>query len=438
MKEVMIAERLELNCNIFEANGRNSIRHISDFFGREYYEIFRRAGKSGVDIPEEVKQAVDRAVNDKTGEMYGVQWGGGLWIAAMLRANETVKYAHDVLFSRDDRSASLTTNIAWSTNRPSAALEILTKPTRLIGEQCRAEQFRQLTLAVLCAEEIVAGRDNARVRLTKMNDFLEKQFFVGKSGDPKQFHTFSYHTPGTNKLVGLSSQYPDPRFAKELWVKSLYYPVRSIGIKDSEGNLVGTVQALYDQREKGFGEKIIKGLYKSKKDSLSNGKLEVVRHVEDSLGFRLVIMEGGHPMRDMVTGYLDSKLQQLFGAENIRIEDSVDPDNGCADRFSCRRRKIYEAGSSTSMLEVIVQSIEDYISQEYEIGRFDCNLGMHDGPGHPLYELKKIAKVAKDIWPPSAFQNLDVVGAKRNASYAKASELARAQRIYPSPYESLE
>lgn len=434
-------ERPELNFSILRATGmgtRPVVRYLQEIFGRENYELFRRAGKHEEYIPEEAKQAVDRRVNEQIGRRFGIEWGGGLWIAAMLRANETVNYARGALFPNQDRIASLTANVFFSTNRPSAVLERLTKPARLIGEQLRAEQLRQVAFAVPCAEEIIADKNDTRERLTAMTDSLEGDFFIGRSGDPKTISIFSYHTPGTNELVGLSGEYPDRNFAEGLWVKKLPFPVRKIGIRNTAEEIVEVVPALYDQREKGYGERVIKGLYKSTKSSaLNGGRIEVVCHIEDAVGFRLVIMMGGHPLRDRVAGYLWSKLEALFGAENVIEDDSVDPDNGHPNRFPCRRRKIYEPGSNRPIFEVIVQSLEDYISTEYEIGRFNKALGRYDGRAHPLYELLKVSTVAPDLWPFPIF-GIDIKDATRTASLEHAARLARVYREYPSPYGELE
>lgn len=437
---VQTVERPELNFDTLRASGmgiRPIALYLYELFGRDNYEAFRVVGKEGKDVDPELKQKVDERVYGQIGARYNILWGRGLWHAAMERADETVNYARKVLFPDQDREASLTTNIFWSTNRPSAALERLTKSAKFIGEQCRAEQLRQLALAVPCADEIIVGKADTRAALTEMNHYLEKEFFIGRSGDPKKVRILSYHAPGTNKLLALSSDYPDQQFPPGFWVKSVSYPVRKIGIRDSAGNIVEVVHALYDQREKGFGERVIKGLYKSKKDVRSNGKIEVVRHVEDLLGFRLVIMEGGHPMRDQVMGYLESKLGKLFGVKNITKDDSVDPDNGHQERFSCRRRKIFAEGSTRPLFEAIVQSIEDYIPQEYEIGKFDEKLGMHDGPAHPLYELKKVAKIAPELWPFPVY-GIDIADAVKAASFGNAARLAMIQRISPSPYMDLE
>lgn len=424
---------------------RFGVRPIVDFlqriYGLENYDYFRKANKARHEIPEETKTAVDERVFDETGKLFRVGWGKGLWYASMLRTNEVINYAGRIYFPDQDRKASLTVNIAFSDNRPSTILERLTQPACVIGEQCRAEQLRQLALAIPCGEEIVSNDGEIKIKLSELNKKLEKEFFVGRSGDPKEFRVYSYHMPGTNKLVGFSHDYREATFPGRLWIKELTYPVREIGIRDDEGRITGVVPVLYDQKIKDFGSLIIKGLYKSHKrpNGTNGGKIQIVPHVEDGLGVRVIPMRGGHPLRDRVAEQLGGNLRKWFGPDNVKEDDDIDPDNGRKDRFLCRRYKVYKEyyQGARPDFEVMIQSLEDFVSQMCEIGKFNPDLGMHDGPAHPLYKLKQVAAVAPDLWPNPVFP-IDHSLAKKIASYEIAVSLARAQRIYPPPYEELE
>lgn len=438
-------ERPRPTFNMLQAglsSGVLAIRAIKEVFGPENYREFRRAQRRGEYIPEETRQRVDRRTYDKVGERYGIATDEReeFWRRAMDLANSTINYARGILFADQERQATLTTDIAWDDGRPSSALEILTMPKRLVGEQCRYEQGRKLALAGLGAE-IIIGDENGHSKavLKKVNDFLEKNLFIGRKGDPQNYHTFSYHRPGTNELVGFSSQYPDPDFAEELWVKSLDYPVRMVGIQDEAGKMVQVGQALYDPREKELEASVIKALHRSLKanGTKSNGGLiETSPYTGDRLGFRLVIMEGRYPLRDRITANLEELFETFDDYDKergIEEDDEPNPDNGSPDRFKSRRRQVY-LKNLTKPLEVIAQSLEDYVSQLYEVGHFDPEKNMHDGSAHELYKLDTVVKVAHILWPPVIFPKIRHRESQKSSSFEYATRLGRKQRIYPSPY----
>lgn len=414
-----------------------AIRAIKDFFGPENYGLFKRACKREAHIPEEDRQRVDREVYDKVTTIVGIsrRSGEGLWNQAIEEADRTVNYARRILFADQERQATLITNIASGDRRPSSVLEILTTPTKFISEQFKYEQGRQLALALLCAE-IISGDENGHSRkiLSEINRVLETKFFSDtRKGDPKPFHTFSYHTPGTNRLVGLSNQYPDIGFAEGLWVKSLDYPVRTISLRSVEGER-SSVQALYDPREKHTESGVIKALQRSLKAAKAQSNGGVIKtspYGNDRLGFRVVVM-GGHSLRDMVITDLENLFEAIDGIDLIQNLDHVRTVNGLPDRVQFRRKQ-FHIRSLNRPLEVIVQTLPDYVAYQYEVGDFDPDLGMHNGQAWDLYKLKVVADVAPHLWSPEIF-GIDLEAAKKSASYEYSTRLGRKQRIHPLPY----
>ncbi len=427
-------DRPELTFGIFgvDARGRRLLVSQSQrFFGKENFDLFRAYGRKGEQPPEELKQSVDREIYAKVYEWHSA----ADWSAAMVQANRTVNSAHGIFFPDQEKRATMVTNIAWSDNRPSTALRILTTPTRLIGEQCKYEQGRQLGLALLCAE--VMSRDEngtARAILSSINQFLESKSFIGREGDPDDYHTFSYHTPDTNRLQGLSQEYPDSVYPEGLWVKSLDFPVRKLGIRDSSREVVGSVPVLYDPREKEIEAAVIKAKERSlraTKMGSNGGAIETSPYATDQLGFRLVVMEGGRTLRDRVTSQLEDLFQSFEGFKGMR---TLDRDSGSSktDRVTFRRTYIYIEGLRNP-IEMMVFSLDDWLAQEYEVGKFDPNIGMHNGPAHDLYKLEMVGSVAQYLWPSGVY-GIDLEGVKKASSYDYAARLRRKQRIHPSPY----
>lgn len=433
-------ERPKLTFEMFQAGLRGGVaatRVFKEFFGTEDYDFFKRANSEGVDIPEIARRRVDRRVYDKVRTMFDVMGSKiSFWRKAIGLANDSVNYARNILFPDQDRQATLTTNIDWSDRRPSSALEILTTPTRMIGEQCRYEQGRQLGLALLCAE-LMKGDENgeANAMLSRVNKFFEKKLFQGRKGDPKRYETFSYHDPETNKLVGFSRQYPDPDFDKRLWVKSLVHPVRMVRVGSALGTTEGSIPTLYDPREKETGAAVIKALHRSLKEDMvqpNGGMIEPSRYWGDRLGVRLVLMEGDRPLRDKLTADLEGLFWGFDGVYQIKPDDDVDPKNGQSNRVEFRRRQIYIKGLKHPF-EMIIQLHEHYLSQLYEVGKFEPAIGMHNGVAHDLYKFDTVARVAEYLWPQAIF-GIDLAAEKKSSSFEYAARLGRKQRISPPPY----
>lgn len=431
-------------------------QQVRRFFGHDNYNEFAVVGRQGKEIPAESRLRVDRFVWDTVGELFEVPESerARFWKKSIRRTNDPINFARGILFPDQERRATLTVETEWTDGRPSSMLEILTMPSSLIGERCRAEHYRQLALALPCAEEIkeeatligpedIDEVDAANRVLNGINDFLRKEgFFLSKKGHTDDYHYYSYHTPFTNEVVGVSTQYPDPRFKRDLWVKSHPDETRTVGIRDANGELAQMVRVLYDQRgEKEAGARAIKGLHRSKKAAekatepeLQRGKVEILPHIEDRVGFKLVVIGGGHPLRDRVMAELGDKLRKLFGDENVIKDDAVSSDNGKPDRFPCKRIKI-KTGELNKPIEAIVQSLEDYLTTTYKVGEYDSKKGMHDGPAHILYKLDQVAYVAPELWP-FPICGLNINEAKKLSSFEYAGRLGR-MKSHTSPYLDL-
>lgn len=435
-------ERPELTFDMFRADAtgtRLAVSEVQRFFGRANYEQFKLAGKRNLYIPPDTRLRVDQEVYARVGQMLEIRGDSRdweeVWKKALKGAISTHNYARGILFADQDRQATLTTNIQWDDGRPSTALERLTTPTRLIGAQCKYEQGRQLGLALLCAE--VMSRDengNASPILSALNKALEAKLFVGKSGDPQIYPAYSYHKPDTNHLVWVGSDYPNPNFGEGLSVKALNFPVRFLGIQDEAGvNL--KVPTFYDPRDKDIESAVIKAKERSllaAMQSSNGGLIETSPYATDQLGVQFVVMEGGHPMRDLVTSNLEQLFRGFEGTRGIVKDDQVDANHGFPSRIEFRRRLFYMEGLKNP-IELMVYALEDWIPSEYEVGNFNEELGMHDGRAHDLYKLRVVGNIAEFMWPFKVF-GIDLKATKKASSFDYAARLRRKQRIYPSPY----
>lgn len=422
--------------------GREGTRLASNafmvFFGEDNYDEFRRYTKAGAHIPEDLRMRVDRECYAKVAGYFQVSRvrGSRLWHEAMLLANSSVEEARRIIFPEQDKRGTLTTNIAWSNNRPSTVLEILTSPSRVYGEQCKYEQGRQLGIGLIAAE-VISEEENGKLRnvLKELNDFLEERLFIGKKGDPETHRVFSYHTPVTNVLKRVSKEVPNQDDVNNAWVKELEFPVRRLALRDGVTGIDMVVPVLYDPRAKDRESGVIKAVqrsYKRARSKTNGGVIETSPYMGDKIGFRLVLMEGGHLTRDAATVKLERLFTEFPGFREMEDMDQVDAHNGNPDRINFRRRNIFIEGLRRP-IEMMVYSLEDWVEQEYEVGDYIEEIGMHNGRAHDLYKLKMVGDIAGYFWP-ERINHIPLREAKRSASFEYANRLARKQRIYPPSY----
>ncbi len=444
-----------LTFDMLQTNRRGEVlatRAFQRFFGPEDYKLFKKLGETGEYISEEDRSRVDNRAYAQVAALLSIpeEKGKDKWKQAIALSNSAVNYARVRLFADQERRVTLANRVA-RVRRPSSALEILTTPVDQTGKQCRYEQGRQLALAIPALEVIKMDEsDNAEIILDEIERMLDEQFFVSKPNDVEDYTVYSFHDPYTNRLRGVSRDYPDHNFSEGLWVKKLTYPCRTIGLSDGSG-LWLPVKALYDDREKDPEAAVLKALQRSKiakkkeedgkdtedspiaKKKAEGGKvIEVSPYTGDRIGFRLVTMEGGREMRDIVTAKLDKLLHALGHDVKVTPRDRVNEQNGDPTRIEWNRRDV-KSSELAEPFEWLIQALEDYVSYQYEVGDFDPGIGRHNGQAHPFYKLDRVYDVAEDIWPSSIF-GLDLKEAKVAASFDSATKLGRNERVYPSPY----
>lgn len=440
--EEAVIPRLTFNLLRGDRKGRSlATSSIAEGFGQENFDEFRKAGRRGIYLPDETRQRVDREMYRKVELAFNAEKYGGkkLWHDAMSLARESFELARQVLLPDQARIGTMITSVYWSDNRPSTVLEALTAPTDQFGLRSIYEQGRQTGLAILAAEVILENENGEAAQvLRQLNDFSEKRLFLGKRADPRSYSVFSYHRPFTNVLVGVSSNYPDHTFSEDLWVKKLEFSVRRLGIRNGNGEIAEEVPVLYEPREKKPAVSVIKAQQRSFKTATkkrNGGLIEASPYMGDRIGFKLVLMQGGHPLRDRVTAYLEKKFKEFEGFERMDEDNRVDPNQGDPARVHFQRRNLI-VKVIRRPIEIIVESLEDWIRAEYEVGNFNPTLGRHDGIGHPIYRLGTVIDISGHIWPYPIFK-IDTKQKGIEASYANADMLGRKQRIRPSPYEGM-
>lgn len=435
-------ERPELKFTVYDPTrgGRLAAgQEIRRFFGEDNYAYFKEAGRKERPIPDGVRKRVNQEIYNKVGSLLGLKtnprFRARFWRQAMEEAVNTINFARGVLFADQERQATLTTNITWEPGNPATVLERLTKPSKLISQRLRTEQGLVLGLACLSAEEM-SSEDNGKALkvLDRLNNFLEDQVFLGQEGETQWYEVYSVHEPRTNELIGFSAEYPCPQSRKGRWVKRLNYPVRLVGIKDEQGGLSEAVPVLYDPGTKDMASRVVKGMRKSwvaAGREIQNGVIETSAHVQDQSRFRWVVM-GDREERDRVAIYLKSLLERFPGVTEVRPDHDVNYDEVRPNRPEFMRWQA-EIKGLKNPIEAQVIALEDWVTSQYHVGKFDKSTGMHNGTAHELHKLAMVADVAWMIWG-RMLSTEELKRHKKSASYEYVTRLGRKERVYPSPY----
>lgn len=163
------------------------------------------------------------------------------------------------------------------------------------------------------------------------------------------------------------------------------------------------IEVYSKDRKKGDVEAIIKSIARVDK---TNGEIDPTNEVEDSIGKRFVV-NGGDEVRDT---FMEKYVQTIrIQYPNARIEPDPplkkspgEADRGQSSMTDYNRVKIYFEGKTTPY-EVICYSLKNFLNSKVHIGKADEH-GQYDGYGHLMFELRRIAKVAKVLFPEELYE----------------------------------
>lgn len=152
-------------------------------------------------------------------------------------------------------------------------------------------------------------------------------------------------------------------------------------------------------------------------------RIDILDDVIDIIGTKIVVLEGD---KDEFADLFDKKLKAKYGKQTIIDDSSTDTGRGQSKRHSFTR-KVIANGIGT---EIIIYSLQEYLNSEYDIGAMQQ--GRYNGASHKIYELQRMASVAKLLFPQEIYPDLDIDKYLESALKQVVTELKTAKTVIPA------
>lgn len=149
----------------------------------------------------------------------------------------------------------------------------------------------------------------------------------------------------------------------------------------------------------------------------------ILDDVVDIIGTKIVVVEGD---KKRFVELFEGKLKGKYGEENVVDDSTTGKERGQSSRNSFTR-KVLANGAGT---EMIIYSLQEYINSENDIGVIDKN-SLPNGASHRIYELLRMAAVAKRLFPKEIYPNLDIDHYLRLALQKVIQDLRKEGNIDP-------
>ena len=261
-----------------------------------------------------------------------------------------------------------------------------------------------------------------RNELSSFVDWAEQDLFISpgkKLGDTEKLTVYSVHKKGTNWTTPKMNRINSP-FSKEE-IKDGIMKRTELAVRTCE--LGGrTFKVMFDTRKKSDATALIKALAKAiNRRKKHNGSDEVVilDDVIDIIGTKIVVVEGN---KNEFVRLFEEKLKAKYGDV---VDDSVTDEGRGQSKRHTFARKVVANGIGT---EVIVYSLQEYLNSEYDIGILD-ETGKYNGASHAIYDLVRMAEVARILFPKEIHPDLDIEFYLKSALWRAVQRLKRLNNV---------
>jgi hypothetical protein len=294
------------------------------------------------------------------------------------RANKVIEYLTNTL-ALPKGIFSLRNEVKVFPDSPSQRLRQIADVN--VSTVLRYETSRQMILAYLASPlDQRAASEKIQTRLFNFQDFLDKNLYVGKTGETEKRVIFSQHDNHTNTTLNFSFEnHKKIKRKREAHLKKETFDVRKTNIKGIEVHT--------NMRHKGENESVIKSIMKAVKN---HKPIDILESVRDSIGMKFAIM-GDENVRDEFIAEFEEMVKKYRDFDRIEVDDSPNADRGQNQSSFKRRRQIYLKGLSIP-IEVIFYSTPEYLDSEYEVGKD------FKGKAHDLYDMRRLGTAAKILF----------------------------------------
>lgn len=259
---------------------------------------------------------------------------------------------------------------------------------------------RQLLLALISARIYMRNaNDKSYEFLSDLQNTLNDNFFYLNpemgwyKGSVKKKRFITTHDPISNKVTNIEEVDSERSPSKN--EKAVEGRFRRVLLGENQ-----LVDVFSTDRKKGDAESILKAIARVK-----HGNIDPMKEIEDSIGKQFVV-NGDRNVRDEVLEKYTNLITDKYDVDRIKVDDpgameEHEDDRGQSKDLKFKRVKIYFKGVSAPY-EVICYALTDYINSRLDVGSIGDG-GVSDGQAHALYELRRLQKVAKVLFPEELY-----------------------------------
>lgn len=367
---------------------------MKDFFGMggmRYYLGMRRGDVFSEEKVEKESEKVDKYALDSIKREFNLPEGFDrlTYVSGQKQAIGVPSY-YTHLLPDLAHYLDLKNEVRLVSDRPSALLKLLSKPSESIDPTLAYEVHRHTILSYLSGQ-INTRTLNGRLLsvLSEVYQRMSDKLFEGPQGWGERFRSNSIHDDETNTVVGFADN--GDRVEATSHVKNIVFNVRKIAD-------AGYVYV--SPRKKDDRVALIKAVAKAQENG---GIININNDVLDGIGIMMVLMED-----QVIPEELAERVVALVRSDpknkviEVANEDLTGTDHGQSPEYKhvCRRIKL--EGVSIPF-ELIVLDRKSYLNSILEVGIRDPKTGLYTGRAHTLFELRRAAKVARRFFPEEIY-----------------------------------
>lgn len=361
------------------------MRLLSNFFGPLGTKYFRNLFRNQLNIDSSTEGYAEKYLDSfffqRIREQYDYLSPGQeveFYRSQLNRANKVIEYLTNML-ALPKGIFSLRNEVKVFPDYPSQRLSQITDTN--VDTVLRYETSRQMILAYLASPlDQRAASEKIQTRLFNFQDFLDKNLYVGKTGQTEKRVVFSQHDNHTNTTLNFSFEnHKKIKRKRDAHFKKETFDVRKTNVQG--------IEVITNMRHKGENESIIKAIMKAVKN---HKPIDILESVRDSIGMKFAIM-GNEDVKDAFIGEFEEMIKKHRDFDRIEVDDNPGGDRGQNQSSFKSRRQIYLKGLSIP-IEAIFYSASEYLDSEYEVGKD------FKGKAHDLYDMRRLGTAAKILF----------------------------------------
>lgn len=277
----------------------------------------------------------------------------------------------------------------------------------LVAEDTAPELRKQIQTTLLLSRisaELEASTKGADEKLAQLQLLFNEKLYEGKIGETTEVTKYALYSKKNNELIADPTDIEPTSLHEDVQRKKITANTRKVQIgKNGDSKTVPVVQII-NTKDPSTG--IEKALRKARKEQTKTGRETVStnEYVGDTHRMMFVVLGDMQDTED-VRGKLVDVIADNFDVfekgkpEDVHIEDEAKIDEeGKSDKYNRLRIKLQFKGIEKK-IEIILQTLPDYLRANYDVGTYDEEKGTYTGQAHALFEITRAQNLSNIFLP---------------------------------------